>query len=151
MGAGPPGHQVSKAALNALTRTLVAQFERAQILANVACPGWTATDMGRSGRSVQDGAASVVWAMRLPDTVPNVSFGMESPSPGERSDRQSHRRKSGAYEGRIWIEAIGTDVGRLRMVTRCRDEQQGEPQQYATAPHDRTKPCPPSRLLDHFR
>jgi hypothetical protein len=61
MGTGPPGYQVSKAALNALTRTLAAELERDHILVNAVCPGSTATDMGRGRRSVHDGAASVVW------------------------------------------------------------------------------------------
>ena len=74
MGAGPPGYQVSKAALNALTRTLAAELERDHILVNVVCPGWTATDMGRGGRPVHDGAASVVWAVRLPDSGPTGGF-----------------------------------------------------------------------------
>ncbi|HEY1296497.1 MAG TPA: SDR family NAD(P)-dependent oxidoreductase [Chloroflexota bacterium] len=56
MGAGPPGYQVSKAALNALTRTLAAELQRNHILVNAVCPGWTATDMGRGRRSVHDGA-----------------------------------------------------------------------------------------------
>jgi len=74
MGAGPPGYQVSKAALNALTRTLAAELEHDNILVNAVCPGWTATDMGRGGRSVHDGAASVVWAVRLPDAGPTGGF-----------------------------------------------------------------------------
>jgi NAD(P)-dependent dehydrogenase (short-subunit alcohol dehydrogenase family) len=74
MGAGPPGYQVSKAALNALTRTLAAELERDHILVNAVCPGWTATDMGRGGRSVHDGAASVVWAVLLPDVGPTGGF-----------------------------------------------------------------------------
>ena len=74
MGAGPPGYQVSKAALNALTRTLAAELEHDNILVNAVCPGWTATDMGRGGRSVRDGAASVVWAVRLPDAGATSGF-----------------------------------------------------------------------------
>jgi NAD(P)-dependent dehydrogenase (short-subunit alcohol dehydrogenase family) len=74
MGAGPPGYQVSKAALNALTRTLAAELEHDRIVVNVVCPGWTATDMGRGGRSVHDGSASVVWAVRLPDVGPTGGF-----------------------------------------------------------------------------
>jgi NAD(P)-dependent dehydrogenase (short-subunit alcohol dehydrogenase family) len=74
MGAGPPGYQVSKAALNAFTRTLAAELESDHILVNAVCPGWTATDMGRGGRSVHDGAASVVWAVRLPDAGPTSGF-----------------------------------------------------------------------------
>jgi NAD(P)-dependent dehydrogenase (short-subunit alcohol dehydrogenase family) len=74
MRAGPPGYQVSKAALNALTRTLAAELERDDFLVNAVCPGWTATDMGRGGRSVHNGAASVVWAVRLPDAGPTGGF-----------------------------------------------------------------------------
>jgi NAD(P)-dependent dehydrogenase (short-subunit alcohol dehydrogenase family) len=46
MGAGTPAYHVSKAALNALTRTLAAELRSAGILVNAVCPGWTATDMG---------------------------------------------------------------------------------------------------------
>lgn len=41
----------------------------------VALPGWVATDMGGSGgRSVQQGGASVVWAVTLPDDGPTGGF-----------------------------------------------------------------------------
>lgn len=71
MGAGAPAYQVSKAALNALTRTLAAELRSAGILVNAVCPGWTATDMGGpAGRPVADGAASVVWGVTLPDDGP---------------------------------------------------------------------------------
>lgn len=49
MGAGPPAYQVTKAALNALTRTLAGELREAGILVNAVCPGWVATDMGGSG------------------------------------------------------------------------------------------------------
>ncbi len=74
MSAGPPGYQVSKAALNALTRTLAGELKRDRILVNAVCPGWTATDMGGGGRPVRDGAASVMWAIRLPDDGPTGGF-----------------------------------------------------------------------------
>jgi NAD(P)-dependent dehydrogenase (short-subunit alcohol dehydrogenase family) len=75
MGAGPPAYQVSKAALNALTRTLAGDLRRDGILVNAICPGWTATDMGGGGgRPVADGAASVVWAARLDDDGPSGGF-----------------------------------------------------------------------------
>lgn len=75
MGAGTPAYRVSKAALNALTRTLAAELRADRILVNAVCPGWTATDMGGGGgRPVADGAASVVWAITLPDNGPTGGF-----------------------------------------------------------------------------
>jgi len=74
MGAGPPAYQVSKAALNALTRTLAAELRSAGILVNAVCPGWTNTDMGRGGRPVREGAASIMWAVRLPANGPSGGF-----------------------------------------------------------------------------
>jgi NAD(P)-dependent dehydrogenase (short-subunit alcohol dehydrogenase family) len=69
MGAGPPAYQVTKAALNALTRTLAGELRGSPILVNAVCPGWVATDMGGAGapRSVREGAAGIVWAATLPD------------------------------------------------------------------------------------
>lgn len=75
MGAGPPAYQVSKAALNALTRTLAAELRSGRILVNAVCPGWVATDMGGpGGRPLADGAAGVVWAVSLDDTGPTGGF-----------------------------------------------------------------------------
>jgi NAD(P)-dependent dehydrogenase (short-subunit alcohol dehydrogenase family) len=75
MGGGTPAYQISKAALNALTRTLAGELRSARILVNSICPGWVATDMGgRGGRPVRDGAASVVWAVTLPDDGPTGGF-----------------------------------------------------------------------------
>ena len=75
MGIGPPGYQVSKAALNALTRTLAAELKADGILVNAICPGWTATEMGGTGgRPVAEGAASIVWGATLPDDGPTGGF-----------------------------------------------------------------------------
>ena len=76
MGAGPPAYQVTKAALNALTRTLAGELRGEHILVNAVCPGWVATDMGGSGapRSVSEGAAGIVWAATLPDDGPTGGF-----------------------------------------------------------------------------
>ncbi|MGH2851862.1 MAG: SDR family oxidoreductase [Solirubrobacteraceae bacterium] len=75
MGAGTPAYHVSKAALNALTRTLAGELRGDGILVNATCPGWTATDMGGSGgRPVREGAASVVWGVTLPDDGPTGGF-----------------------------------------------------------------------------
>ena len=75
MGAGPPAYQVTKAALNALTRTLAGELREARILVNAVCPGWVATDMGGAGgRPVAEGAAGIVWAATLPDDGPTGGF-----------------------------------------------------------------------------
>jgi NAD(P)-dependent dehydrogenase (short-subunit alcohol dehydrogenase family) len=49
MDGGPPAYNVSKAALNALTRMLAGELRRDRILVNAVCPGWVATDMGGPG------------------------------------------------------------------------------------------------------
>jgi NAD(P)-dependent dehydrogenase (short-subunit alcohol dehydrogenase family) len=42
---------------------------------NSVCPGWVATDMGGpGGRPVAEGAASVMWAVRLDDDGPTGGF-----------------------------------------------------------------------------
>jgi NAD(P)-dependent dehydrogenase (short-subunit alcohol dehydrogenase family) len=75
MGAGAPAYSVSKAALNALTRILAAELRSDGILVNAVCPGWVATDMGGpGGRPVEEGAASVMWAVTLPDDGPTAGF-----------------------------------------------------------------------------
>jgi NAD(P)-dependent dehydrogenase (short-subunit alcohol dehydrogenase family) len=75
MGPGTPAYNVTKAALNALTRTLAAELRADGVLVNAICPGWTATDMGgRGGRPVSEGAASVVWGVLLPDDGPTGGF-----------------------------------------------------------------------------
>ena len=74
MGAGPPAYQTSKAALNALTRTLAGELKAEGFIVNAVDPGWTATDMGGGGRPVRDGAASVIWAVRLGDDGPTGGF-----------------------------------------------------------------------------
>jgi NAD(P)-dependent dehydrogenase (short-subunit alcohol dehydrogenase family) len=75
MGGGAPAYHVSKAALNALTRTLAGDLRRDRILVNAVCPGWVATDMGGpGGRPVAAGAASIMYAVDLPDNGPTSTF-----------------------------------------------------------------------------
>ena len=75
MRTGTPTYKTSKAALNALTRILAGELGRDRILVNSICPGWVATDMGGpGGRPVEAGAASVVWAVTLPDDGPTGGF-----------------------------------------------------------------------------
>ncbi len=75
MDGGAPAHSLSKAALNALTRELASELRRDRILVDSVSPGWVATDMGGpGGRPVRDGAASIVWAVELPDNGPTGGF-----------------------------------------------------------------------------
>jgi NAD(P)-dependent dehydrogenase (short-subunit alcohol dehydrogenase family) len=76
MSAFMPAYNVSKAALNALTRVLADELRGTGILVNAVCPGWVATDMGGASapRSVAEGAASVLWAVRLADDGPSGGF-----------------------------------------------------------------------------
>jgi len=77
MSGGRPAYSVSKAALNALTRMLAGELYRDGILVNAVCPGWTSSDGGRGGggaRSAAQGAASVVWAVTLPNGGPTGTF-----------------------------------------------------------------------------
>jgi len=67
MGAGPPAYNVSKTALNALTRMLAAEMAADGVLVNAICPGWVAPEMGvEGGRPIPDGAAGLVWAAPFP-------------------------------------------------------------------------------------
>jgi len=74
--AGMPAYNVSKTALNAITRLLAVELEGRGILVNSVCPGWVRTDMGGPGatRSVEEGAASVLWAARLAPDGPSGGF-----------------------------------------------------------------------------
>jgi NAD(P)-dependent dehydrogenase (short-subunit alcohol dehydrogenase family) len=75
MTGGTPAYAVSKAALNALTRLLAGELSSSGFLVNAVCPGWIATDMGGpGGRPVDEGAASVLWAVDLPDDGPTGGF-----------------------------------------------------------------------------
>ena len=67
------GYGESKAALNAMARVFAKELKPQGILVNAISPGWCRTDMGGQSapRSVQQGAASVLWGVRLPLGGPN--------------------------------------------------------------------------------
>jgi NAD(P)-dependent dehydrogenase (short-subunit alcohol dehydrogenase family) len=77
MGGWSPGYRVSKASLNAMTRILSTELHGDGVLVNSACPGFVNTDMGGpmgAQKSVEDGAAGVVWLATLPDDGPSGGF-----------------------------------------------------------------------------
>ncbi len=69
----PGGYGASKAAVTALARVFAARLKSRGILVNAISPGWVRTDMGGSGapRSVQQGAASLLWGVNLPPGGPS--------------------------------------------------------------------------------
>jgi NAD(P)-dependent dehydrogenase (short-subunit alcohol dehydrogenase family) len=71
-----PAYSMSKTALNALTRILAETYRRQGVLVNSVDPGWVRTDMGGSNapRSVEEGAATIVWLATLPDSGPTGGF-----------------------------------------------------------------------------
>ena len=68
----PGGYGESKATLNAMARLFAKELAPRGILVNATSPGWARTDMGGPGapRSVEQGAASVLWGVRLPPGGP---------------------------------------------------------------------------------
>lgn len=68
----PGGYGASKAALSALARVFAEELKPRGILVNAINPGWCRTDMGGRGapRSVEQGAASVLWGVQLPPGGP---------------------------------------------------------------------------------
>lgn len=76
MGGRKLGYRSSKTALNALTRVLAAELRGSNILVNSVDPGWVLTEMGgmEAPRTVEEGAATIVWAATLPDGGPSGRF-----------------------------------------------------------------------------
>jgi NAD(P)-dependent dehydrogenase (short-subunit alcohol dehydrogenase family) len=76
MGTGTPAYRVSKAGLNALTRTLAAELASTNIKVNTMSPGWVRSDMGgpSAPRSLEQGADTAVWLASLPDDGPSGGF-----------------------------------------------------------------------------
>jgi NAD(P)-dependent dehydrogenase (short-subunit alcohol dehydrogenase family) len=76
MNGGAPAFSVSKAALNALTRLLAGELGRDGILVNSVCPGHPSASPGAhaGGRTLGQAAASVIWAVTLPNGGPTGTF-----------------------------------------------------------------------------
>jgi NAD(P)-dependent dehydrogenase (short-subunit alcohol dehydrogenase family) len=64
---GPDGYGASKATISAMARLFAKELGPRGILVNAISPGWCRTEMGGAGapRSVEQGAASVLWGVRL--------------------------------------------------------------------------------------
>jgi NAD(P)-dependent dehydrogenase (short-subunit alcohol dehydrogenase family) len=75
MGGGDVAYRISKTAMNAVTRVATSQA-KGDVKVNSVCPGWVRTDMGGPGatRSLEEGAAGIVWAATVPNDGPNGGF-----------------------------------------------------------------------------
>ncbi|PPK86029.1 short-subunit dehydrogenase [Neolewinella xylanilytica] len=73
---GTPAYAITKVGLNMLTLKMAADMADDKILVNAVCPGWARTDMGgaEAPRSAEEGAASIVWAVTIPDDGPTGGF-----------------------------------------------------------------------------
>ncbi len=69
-------YRVSKAAMNALVRSWGPVLRERGVVMNAVCPGWVRSDMGGAGapRSLEEGAAGIVWAATLPVDEPSGGF-----------------------------------------------------------------------------
>ena len=74
MTGGSPAYGISKVGLNALTRLLAGELARDGILVNAVCPGWPASPTHPEGRSLGQAAASVIWAVTIPNGGPTGTF-----------------------------------------------------------------------------
>ena len=71
-----PAYRTSKAALNALTRVVAAEYSNEKLKINAVCPGWVKTAMGgrNAPLSVEEGAAGILWAATLGPDGPSGGF-----------------------------------------------------------------------------
>jgi NAD(P)-dependent dehydrogenase (short-subunit alcohol dehydrogenase family) len=69
-------YRATKIALNATSRAMAEELDGTGVLVNAISPGWCRTDMGGEGapRSADQGAASIVWGVTLPDDGPTGGY-----------------------------------------------------------------------------
>jgi NAD(P)-dependent dehydrogenase (short-subunit alcohol dehydrogenase family) len=72
----PGGYGASKAALNRMAELFADELSPRGIKVNAISPGWARTDMGGAGapRSIDQGAESVLWGVRLGANGPSGGF-----------------------------------------------------------------------------
>jgi len=72
----PGGYGASKAALNQIARLFAEELAPRAILVNAVSPGWVRTEMGGPGapRSLEQGAASILWGIQLKPGGPSGGF-----------------------------------------------------------------------------
>src|SRR5271156_995671 len=74
MTGGSPPYGASKARLNQLARLLAGELARDGILVNAVCPGWPGSEAHPQGRTLTQAAASVLWAVTIPNGGPSGTF-----------------------------------------------------------------------------
>jgi NAD(P)-dependent dehydrogenase (short-subunit alcohol dehydrogenase family) len=71
-----PAYQMSKTALNAVTRMVADAAKGTNVAVNSVCPGWTRTDIGgpEAPQSVEEAAETIVWLATKPGSSPTGGF-----------------------------------------------------------------------------
>ena len=71
-----PAYQLSKTALNAVTRMLADDCKGSNVSVNSVCPGWTRTALGgeRAPQTTRQAARTIIWLATQPKSIPTGGF-----------------------------------------------------------------------------
>ncbi len=71
-----PAYQLSKTALNAVTKMVADACRGTNVAVNSVCPGWTRTDLGgpEAPQSPEKAAKDIIWLATQPDNGPTGQF-----------------------------------------------------------------------------